>query len=97
MLKENLAPYLDSLKSRSATNREVARALGVSETYLSRVLGKMGFVKDAPQSVKERQRQHELFAARIEHRQHVAKTLPAKEAAKAANCSLRTISRWKSR
>lgn len=97
MLKDSLAPYLESLRTRAMTNREVAAALGVNETYLSRVLGQMGFVKDAPQSVKERQRQHELFAARIQHRQHVAKTLPAKEAAKAANCSLRTISRWKSR
>lgn len=97
MLKDSLAPYLESLKSRALTNREVATALGVNETYLSRVLGQMGLVKDAPQSVKDRQRQHELFAARIEHRRNVAKTMPAKEAAKAANCSLRTISRWKSR
>lgn len=97
MLKEKLAPYLELLKTRSVTNREVAAELGVNETYLSRVLGQMGLKKDPPQSASYRQRQHELFQARIEHRKNVAKTLPAKEAAKAANCSVRTITRWKHR
>ena len=89
MLKHKLQPYLAQLKSRQITNREVAAELGVSEHHLCRVLKTLNLQKDMPTAKANA----ELKAARKAHRLNVAKALPIKEAAKAANCSTRTIYR----
>jgi IS30 family transposase len=90
MLSEKIKPYIEQIRRRELTNREVAALLGTHETYVCRVLKRMKVERDPiikPPSTKE------LNAARAEFRQEVATTMTAKEAAKAAGCSLRTIYR----
>lgn len=94
MLSDDLKPYLDRIVKREITNRELARILGTHETYICRVLKRMGVSREtliAPPSTKE------IRAARAEHRRLVATTLPVKEAAAAAGCSERTIYRIRSK
>jgi IS30 family transposase len=97
MLKKKLKPYLEDLRTKKVTNRAIAKLLNVSETHLSRVL-KTLITKETGQTYKDlREQQRILAQARKEFRLKVAKTLPTKEAAKVANCSTRTIARWKKR
>jgi AraC-like DNA-binding protein len=94
MLSDDLKPYIDRIVKREITNRELARVLNTNETYVCRVLKRMGIVREAiiaPPSTKE------IRAARAEHRRLVATTLPVKEAAAAAGCSERTIYRIRSK
>jgi hypothetical protein len=96
MLKNKLKPYLEPLRTRQMTNREVAAILNVNENYLSQVLSKMKLVRvEAEFSATSIQKRKDLVAARKAFRKEVAHTLPTKEAAAAANCHPRTILRWK--
>ena len=94
MLKQKLCPFLDALRTRKLTNRKVAQLLQVSEAHVSRTLKLLGVVKDpAPDGPAARAARKELVAARNAYRALVADTLPAKKAAIAANCCVRTIYR----
>lgn len=94
MLSDDLKPYIDRIVKREITNRELAAVLGTHETYVCRVLKRMGIVREAivaPPSSKE------IRAARAEHRRLVATTMTIKQAAAAAGCSERTIYRLRSK
>ncbi len=93
LLSRDIQPYLEQLKSRELTNRAVAEILGVSEEHVSRTLKALGVKKDVLPGTAER----ELRATRRQYREHVAKTMPPKQAARAANCSLRTIYRLRNK
>jgi AraC-like DNA-binding protein len=92
MLRDDLKPYLDQLRRREISGREVARLLGTNETYVSRVLARMGVTREpivrAPSSA-------ELRTQRAEFRRNAAATMSVKDAARAAHCSERTIYRIK--
>jgi IS30 family transposase len=90
MLRDDLKPYIDALKRREITGREVARLLGTHESYISRVLARMNITRDPPAKPLT---DKIINQARAEHRLLCAQTMEPKAAAKAANCSLRTIYR----
>lgn len=92
MLADNIKPYLPQIISRELTNREVAALLGTHETYVCRVLKRLGVKREAAASAAV-STQAKLRAARMEHRAAAAATLSVKDAARAANCSTRTIYR----
>lgn len=89
-LRQAIKPFLDDLRDRKITGRQVARELGVSETSLSKTLSKLG-LKKIP--VQNRAEQRQLRQAREAYRRMVATSMPVKDAAKAANCHPRTIKR----
>ena len=89
-IRTRVKPYLDDLKTRKATNREVAHALECSEEALCRTLKTM-IQKDPPQ---DRQAEATLKAQRKAFRYEVANTMSIENAAKAANVSTRTIYRY---
>lgn len=92
MLKKTLQPYLQKLISRGITGRVVAKELGISEEHLSRTLKGMGIAREPAQKRKQK----EATSKRREQIEALAKTMPAAEAAKQANCSIRTIYRYRS-
>lgn len=94
MLADNIQPFLEQIRRREITNREVAARLGVSEEHLSRVLKKLNVVKDPP---PDRKAQAELNRARREFRENAARTMSVSAAARAAHCSVRTIYRLKAK
>lgn len=94
MLSDRLKPYIDQIVKREITSRELAVALGTHESYVCRVLKRM---KVEREPIVHQPSSKELNAARAEHRRHVAATLPVKEAAKAAGCSIRTIYRLRNK
>lgn len=94
-LRIRLKPYLDDLRSRTRTNRDVAAELKVNEQSLSRVLKAIpSFIKDPP---PDRKATTALNRARIEHRTELAKNtnLSLEQAAKAACVSVRTMYRYR--
>jgi transcriptional regulator with XRE-family HTH domain len=93
MLKRDIQPYIPDLKARLITNREVARLLNVTEAHLSRTLKDLEIAKEPAKN--HRQQQKQLTKTRKEHRLSLSKRLPPEEAAKAANCSIRTIYRYR--
>lgn len=87
------------LAQRKVTNAVAAAALGVSETYLSRTVAALGIEKAPGKTTAHRNARHELTAARNKHRAELAKSvnkgnMTIEAAAKAANCSVRTMFRW---
>lgn len=94
MLRDNIPPYLARLVSREMTNRAVARELGVTEHHLCRTLKQMGVVKEPAQ---DRSNAGKLLDARRELRTRLANDpdLSLAQAASRANCSIRTIYRYK--
>jgi len=93
MLKLKIQPYIDDLTNRLITNREVATALNVTESHLSRTLKDLG-VKKVP-AENTRLNQKTLNKTRKEHRQRLADTMAPERAAQLANCTVRTIYRYK--
>lgn len=96
MLRDNILPYLPKLVSREVTNRAVARELKVSEAHLCRVLKALGVEKEpAP----DRSNAGKLLDARRELRTKLANdpNLTLAQAARQANCSVRTIYRYKAK
>ncbi len=88
-LKQTILPYLPQLKARTLTNRALATQLGVSEAHLSRTLKLLNFKRDPPTP------KINLLETRKRIRTRLANSLPIKEAAAHANCSERTIYRYK--
>src|ERR1700741_3930797 len=92
-LKVKAEPYLDDIKHRRLTVKQVARTLNVSYTYLSRVLNQMGAGPEPSTRQEDRRKKKELTQTRKQHREHLAKSMPLDQAAKAAKCHPRTIRR----
>lgn len=98
-LKDRLNDVLlAQLRQRKVTNAQAAEALGVHETYLSRIVAKLQD-KSAGQTVTQRTSQSKLFKARTGTRAELAKKVNKGDmtliaACKAANCSERTMFRW---
>lgn len=92
MLKAKLKPYLEALRERRLTNRAVAKLLDVSEEHVSRVLKQLKLQKDPVPDPKKRKA---LLQTRAELRSTLANSMSITEAAKAANCSTRTIYRYR--
>ncbi len=90
-LRIRVKPYLDDLRSRTKTNREVAALLGCNEQTLCRVLKGLGVEKEA---AIDRTAQTELNKARKAHRTKCANEMTPEEAAKACGVSVRTIYRY---
>lgn len=93
MLKRDIQPYIEDLVARLITNREVAQRLNVTEAHLSRTLKDLGIVKEPAKN--QRLNQKKLNETRKQHRQKLANKLPPEAAAEAANCSVRTIYRYR--
>ena len=92
MLKDDVQPYLEELRLRQRTNREVARILGVNEAYLARVLGELNLIKIPSQTAREQAeiaRRKELRAKRAQ----IAATMSVGEAARLSEVTERTIYR----
>lgn len=94
MLADDIQPFLEQIKRREITNREVAARLHVSESHLCRVLKQLGVERDPP---PDRKAQAELNRARRAFRENAARTLSVPAAARAAGCSVRTIYRLKAK
>jgi transposase len=98
-LKDRLTQaLLQRLRTRKITNREAAEQLNVSETYLSRTVAAMQ-EKEPGVTTAERAAASELAAERRAYRERLAKdvkngVVDIATAAKRANCSERTISRY---
>jgi hypothetical protein len=90
MLRDDLKPFIERITRREITGREVARILGRHESHVCRVLASMGVKRDEPAKPLTDKL---INQARAEHRLLCAQTMEPKAAAKAANCSLRTIYR----
>lgn len=94
MLSDRLKPYIDQIRKREITNRELADKLGTHESYVCRVLKRLKVERDP---LERRPSTKEINAARAEHRRLVAETMSVKDAARAAGCSERTIYRLRSK
>lgn len=90
MLRDNLKPYIDAIVKRETTARAVARELKVSEGAVCRALKQLKVVREP---AIDRTAAGKLERARREHRALCAATMPIEAAARAANCSTRTIYR----
>jgi DNA-directed RNA polymerase specialized sigma subunit len=84
-------PYLDRLKRREMTNREVANELNLAEEHVCRVLAELNFEKDPPVDRAAMKRATAAKKARIAQ---FAAAHPPEEAARLAGVSLRTIYRY---
>lgn len=89
---------LNQLQKRKITNAEAAASLGVSETYLSRVVAAMQD-KVPGKTAAVRAAAKKIYKARTETRSQLAKKvlkgrLTVEEAAEQANCSARTMFRY---
>lgn len=91
-LAVRVKPYLDKLKSREMTNREVADLLGANEQHLSRVLIDMGLKKD---KVQTREDLKAATAAKKAYIAECAHTMTPEAAAKECGVSVRTILRYR--
>lgn len=89
-VKIAIEPYLDALRDRKITGREVARLLGVTESWVSKTLKAAGVTRSKKPSRAEKKA---LRAARLAHRLHAVATMNPKEAAEACNVHPRTIAR----
>lgn len=89
-LKTRILPFVAEIKDRKISGRFVADYLGVSESWVSKVLKEMGVKRDRVESRSEIRR---LKEARIAHRTKAAKTMSVADAAKACNVHPRTIAR----
>lgn len=98
-LRDRLTQHmLERLRTRKMTNEEAADKLGVSVTYLSRIVATMQ-TKERGQTMLEREAVSKLAAERRHHRERMAKevkngNLDVATAAKRAKCSERTIKRF---
>ena len=91
MLKLALIKYQVDVESRQITNRELSKILNVSEAHISRMLKMMGIKRPPPEYIAKRL----LAEARREYRRKLARTLTPAQAAVQANCTERTIYRYR--
>jgi transposase len=92
MRSDDLKPYIDRLKAREISAREVARLIGTHESYVCRVLKRL---KVSRETIVKAPSTKELRDTRAEFRRNAAATMSIKDAARAAGCSERTIYRIK--
>lgn len=98
-LIERLTPtLLERLRTRKVTNAQAAEKLGVTVSYLSRVVAALQR-KEPGKTVQHRKAAHALVTQRRQHRERLAKevkngNLDVHAAAERANCSVRTMSRY---
>jgi len=98
-LKDRLTKrVLERLRTRKVTNKEVAREMGVSESYLSRIVAGMQ-TKEPGQTVIERNANAQLAKTRRHFRTKLAKEVirnrkTCTDAAAEAGCSERTMFRY---
>ena len=98
MLKRDIIPYIDQIRERKITNRDLARKLGVNEAYLCRQLKALGIVREpSPFNPEHRDQLRKLAETRRQARLHMAQTMSAKAAAQAAGVSLSTIYRLRNK
>lgn len=90
MLATKIAPYLEQIRRREMTNRQLAALVGASEGHICRLLKRLGVTREPP---PDRKKQSALYKARQAHRLHCALTMSIAKAAKACYCSERTIYR----
>jgi transposase len=88
---------LAALRTRKIKNAEAAEELGVSETYLSRVVAQLQ-AKEPGKTTAQREAAAKLYKTRIEFRDKLAKmvmkgTMDMAKACKEAKCSERTMFR----
>jgi len=98
-LEKRLTPrILKDLETRKRSNKEVAEELGVSETYLSRMVaarqakepGMTPLLREAASKIyKARKQTREMLAKKV-NKGHITLELAAKE----AGCSVRTMYRY---
>lgn len=93
------AKLLKQLRERKVTNTAAAEALGVHETYLSRILKELGEEKTKGVTMAHREARAMLAQTREQYRAQLAKKVNRKEmtpekAAKEAKCTVRTMFRW---
>ena len=96
-LIDDAEPYRQLLEERKITLREVAAALGCSESYLSRVLSPT--LQRVESSTKKREKQAKLTQGRQEMRKRHALLVKngqksLKKGAADAKCSERTLRRY---
>lgn len=89
-LRQSIIPYLDDFRSRKISGREIATALSVAESWVSKTLKDLKVTKVKKITREEAQ---QLRQGRLAHRVHAAKTMSIKDAAKACNVHPRTITR----
>ncbi len=89
-VKQSIEPHIDDLLQGRATGRDIAKKLGVSESWVSKTLKSLGVVRHRNPSREELKR---LKEARQQHRLLCATTMTLKAAATACNCHPRTILR----
>lgn len=96
MLRDQIKPYLDRIRRREMTNRELARVLNASEWHVCRLLKQLKVQRDPPPS-------RETNRARLEARKQLRTELandPTKtlaQAAREAHCSERTLYRYRNK
>jgi hypothetical protein len=92
MLRDRIKPYIDQIVRRELTNRAVAAELGVSEHHVCRVLKALNVVRNPAPT---RDNKAALIQERKDFRASVAASMSVTDAARAANCSTRTIYRYR--
>lgn len=93
MLKRKIKIFLQALEDREITQREVAARLGYTERHVRNVLRLYRQTK----TPSERAMRSKLAKARQQYRKLLAQTLSPRQAAERANCSLRTIYRYRNK
>lgn len=84
-------PFLEKLRSREMTNRQVAEILEINEQHLCRVLAELGFEREP---AIDRKAQKQATADKKARIAEFAKSHPPEEAARLAGVSVRTIYRY---
>lgn len=90
MLRDQIKPHIPAIVKREITARAVAHLLGVSEGTVCRTLKQMKITREP---ARDRTAAGKLERARREYRALCAATMSIEAAARAANCSTRTIYR----
>jgi len=96
MLRDKIKPFIPQIISRELTNRALAAKLGASETHICRLLKQLNVKRDAAPT---RANKRALIQARQALRTVLANDpdLTMVEAARRANCSVRTLYRYRTK
>jgi transposase len=99
-LKNRLTPgILEAIAQRKTSAKDVAKLYGVSETHLSKALKALNLQKIPAPTPEHKRKAHILMVTRTKVRQELAEkvrlgTKTIHNAAREANCSLRTMYRY---
>ena len=97
MLKEDIVPFLEDLKNRKKTNRQVAEELGVAPESISRVLKQLGVQRIPGLTKTYLANRKALKEERHKFRMNAAVTLPTHRAVAVTGLCDRTIRRWRAK